>query len=146
MNSKQIEDFRKNLRHFERELNIQNNAHCSQGVSLAQCHALMELSSNEELNLNELATALYLDKSTVSRTVDSLVKQKLIYRNIPEHNRRQVNLSLTEKGQSNCDSINEGNNKYYEQLFSVLDKKEQDQFLKSFEKLVTQMIKLNKHE
>ncbi len=43
------------------------------GISLAQCHTLLEIEKSHEISISELANTLSLDKSTVSRTVDGLV-------------------------------------------------------------------------
>ncbi len=143
VDSKIIRKFRENLRIFERELNIQNNSGCCCGVTLAQCHSLMELSKKDNITLNELSKILCLDKSTVSRTVESLVKAKLVCRTIPEENRRTTNISLTEQGKEVCRQINEGNNEYYKTIFNFLEKEELTIFLKSFETIVGRMHKLN---
>ena len=40
------------------------------GVSLTQCHTIVEIAKAGSISLNELADILTLDKSTVSRTVE----------------------------------------------------------------------------
>ena len=91
-----VRKFRENIRHIERELNIQDNTNCCEGVTITQCHTLLELNLHESINLNELSEKLYLDKSTVSRTVDSLVKNGTAKRDIPEENRRKVMTYITD--------------------------------------------------
>ena len=53
-----IRKFRENIRHIERELSIQINATCCEGVTLAQCHTLLEVYSHDSINLNELSEKL----------------------------------------------------------------------------------------
>ncbi len=144
MDSDTIRKFREDLRVFERELNIQNNSSCCCGVTLTQCHTLMELSKKDNITLNQLSEKLALDKSTVSRTVESLVKNVLVSRKIPIENRRTTNISLTKKGRNVCEQINDGNDAYYDKLLNILPKTELEIFLKSFETIAFNMEKINK--
>ena len=146
MDTKTILEFRENLRHFERELQKQNTSQCCNGVSLAQCHTLLEISKHTELTLNQLSKELHLDKSTVSRTVEGLVNLGLITRMIPKENRRIVKLNLTRQGEEVCKTINSGNNFYFTQVLQLLPQDDLNNFLSSFEQIVNQMIKLNSDE
>lgn len=141
-----IRRFRENIRHIERELNIQNNSNCCHGASLAQCHTLLELFSHKSINLNELSERLYLDKSTVSRTIEGLVKNGLVNRSIPKENRRKIIISLTEKGIGICNQINRDNDSYFGAVLDSIPEKEFPIFLKSFEILVKKMIKSNREK
>lgn len=143
MNKDKIINFRNQLRHFERELDIQNSSNCCCGVTLTQCHVLMELDEQDDLTLKELSERMYLDKSTVSRTVDGLVNQGLLSRKIPEQNRRTVAISLNDKGQSVCNTINKDNNEYFGEIFKELTEEEFDNFLSTFDKVVHKMIEIN---
>ena len=138
-----IRRFRENIRHIERELNIQNNSNCCQGVTLAQCHTLLELFSHESINLSELSERLHLDKSTVSRTIEGLVKSGLVNRIIPKENRRKVIISLTQKGIDICMQINRENDSYFGAVIDSIPSKDLPIFLKSFDILVEKMIQSN---
>jgi DNA-binding MarR family transcriptional regulator len=139
-----VREFRRILRIFERELNIQNQSGCCCGVTVTQCHTLLELDKKDNVTLNELATRLNLDKSTVSRTVDSLVKNELIDRTIPKSNRRTTCLALTSKGKERCQTINTGNDLYFSQVLSALPENIREPFLIGFETLANSMTLLNK--
>ena len=143
MDSDTVRKFRENLRVFERELDIQNNSGCSCGVTLSQCHALMELSKTNNITLSQLSEKLSLDKSTVSRTVESLVNNELITRTIPKENRRITKLTLTKMGIAVCKQINTGNDDYYEKALNSIPDVELPVFFKSFETLVNYMKKVN---
>ena len=139
-----VSAFRRILRHFERELSVQNQSGCCCGVSVTQCHALMELSVKDNITMNELSDRLHLDKSTVSRTVDNLVLLNLVDREIPESNRRTTRIRLTENGRTVCKTINDGNNKYFLKALRAIPRERLPDFLNSFELLATEMMKLNK--
>jgi DNA-binding MarR family transcriptional regulator len=139
-----VRRFRENIRHVERELNLQDNANCCQGVTLAQCHTLLGLQEHKFLNLSELSEILCLDKSTVSRTIESLVKCGLVNRSIPDENRRKVVLSLTERGTGICNQINRENDTYFRDLLDSIPEKDLPVFLRSFDTLVKKMVEKNR--
>lgn len=67
-------------------------------VTLAQCHAIVEIARAGQISLNDLAELLCLDKSTVSRSVDNLVAGGLVERQTDPADRRCLALSLTNRG------------------------------------------------
>jgi len=141
-----VRNFRENIRHIERELNIQGNTNCCEGVTLAQCHTLLELQLQKSISLNELSEKLYLDKSTVSRTVDSLVKKGTVNRDVPQENRRKVTLSLTQKGTGICQRINQDSDAFFWDIIQAIPAEDLEVFLRSFETMVKKMIELNQNK
>lgn len=139
---KTIRKFREVLRRFEREIFVQNNESCCNGVTLSQCHTLLEINSKNKESVTELAKNLGLDKSTISRTIDGLVNKGLVNRFIPEENRRMTTVELTQEGEDICNSINCNNDKYIADTLSVLTEQEREDFISSFEKITKQMILL----
>lgn len=137
-----IKRFREILRRFEREIFVQTNECCCGGVTLAQCHALLEIESKTKESVTELAKTLDLDKSTVSRTVDGLVNMGYIDRTIPAENRRTSILSITDLGKEVCQSINGNNDKFIGNTLSVLTDEEKEELIRLFEKITGQMITL----
>jgi len=134
-----IQKLREVFRFFERELSFQNSASCCSGISLAQCHTLLEIEKNSEITVSELAGKLSLDKSTVSRTVDGLVNSQLVSRNIPSDNRRMAIISLTSSGKQACSSINYTNDNYVREILSDFTEREQEEFLSLFARLTGEM-------
>lgn len=144
MDKKVVRKFRKILRVFERELDRQNNSSCCCGVTLSQCHALMELSKKDNISLNQLSEQLSIDKSATSRTVENLVIKKMVERSIPKENRRTTNLKLTKRGINVCQQINNGNDEYYLKALEAIPADDLDVFLRTFENLTSRMGKLNR--
>lgn len=138
-----VRRFRKHLRHFERALNNQNNSACCCGVTLTQCHTLMALDSHDNIPLNLLAEKLYLDKSTVSRTVESLVNQDLVSRETPKEDRRSTYIKLSPKGLEVCKTIHHGNDAYFEEALAAIPADIFPKFIEGFEILVNKMNALN---
>jgi DNA-binding MarR family transcriptional regulator len=102
-----VRDFRKSLRVLEREVQISmsSDTGCC-GVSLAQCHLLLEVELRGKSSITELSDILALDKSTLSRTVDALVGSGLLDRETDPRNRRRQDISLTREGRMKAQSIN----------------------------------------
>ena len=145
MRIEEIRLFRSFVRSFEREVSKQVNSKCNCGVSITQCHALLEIQEKGKCSLNELSMALDLDKSTVSRTIDTLVKEGLVERIIPEKNRRANELSLTHKGFQTCHSINMGNDTYFEMALNEIPENTRNEFINGFKILVEAMSRLNEN-
>ena len=71
---------------------------CCHGISVTQCYALEAVARYFPITVNELAGRLFLDKSTVSRVINSLEKKELLCRLPHVKDGRAVELHLTRKG------------------------------------------------
>lgn len=135
MKKNRIRQFRKTLRQIERLIDSQQKFCCS-GITLAQCHVLLEV---EELGLattGQLADFLNLDKSTLSRTIDGLVNLRLLARLSNPQDRRTVPLSLTKQGKAICETINSTSDAFYARVLERIPVDLQLQVMKSFDRLV----------
>lgn len=113
-----LTEFRNNLRTLEREVaNYLKNETACCGVTFAQCHIIMELDTQRELSIKQLAANLELDNSTLSRVVDGMVNAGLIERTVNPDDRRAVILRLTDKGHTVAETINNQSNLFYQQMF-----------------------------
>jgi DNA-binding MarR family transcriptional regulator len=137
-----VEDFRRDLRALEREMvrQLEGETTCC-GVTLAQCHTLLELSF-AEISLTSLAAALDLDASTLSRTIEGLVKAGLVERTQDAADRRCVCLTLTPAGRDKVAAINERCNRYYAALLAGMGEKDQRQVLRTVRLLADGMRRL----
>jgi DNA-binding MarR family transcriptional regulator len=116
-----IRDFRKSLRILEQEvgLSMASETGCC-GVTLAQCHLLLEVEQRGRTSVTELAALLELDKSTMSRTVDAMCRAGLLDRETDPDNRRQQVISLTEEGRLKSDRINGLCDSSYARVFDFI--------------------------
>lgn len=146
MNENIVTQFRVQIRKFVRELEKKNTSNSCYGVTVVQCHALIEINLSGKCQLNELAEALELDKSTVSRTVNGLVKNGLVSRITPESNRRTSILQLTELGNITCKRLNDDNDQYFIEVLNAIPEDNRENFLLSFEIFTAKMEELNNHE
>ncbi len=142
MNQLEIRSFRRDMRRIEREAGILvagETSCCS--VTVAQCHLLLEMEALGPSSLQDLADSLSLDKSTLSRTVDSLVRDGLIERLPDADNRRKVSLSLTGPGREKCDYINSLCNGQYEEVLALIPEDKRDSVMEGIRLLAAAMLK-----
>ncbi len=131
-----IIEFRKTLRKFERLISLQSKQDkCCKGVTLAQCHVLLEIEELKQTKIIELTQRLKLDKSTLSRTIDGLVNIGLIERINASEDRRINLLTLTDQGRKTVDTINKKNNDYYLKAFEKIPNKQHKKIMESFQLL-----------
>jgi len=78
---------------------------CCRDISVTQCHALDALVTAGESTLGRLAGALYLDTSTASRVVDSLVRKGYCRRERDPDDGRAVRLVATPAGRALRETI-----------------------------------------
>lgn len=71
---------------------------CYYDVSVTGCYAISFLVAGGPTTLNKLAGALYLDKSTASRTVDSLVRLGYVRKTTDSEDARALRLEVSAKG------------------------------------------------
>ncbi len=66
-------------------------------VTVQQCYALESLMEGPK-SMSALAAQVALHQSTLTRVVEKLEKQKLVYRKRKENNQRSVEVRITDKG------------------------------------------------
>ncbi|GKX66235.1 MarR family winged helix-turn-helix transcriptional regulator [Inconstantimicrobium mannanitabidum] len=121
MNELNSKNFRELIRMLERKLGLLNKQDsCCLEVSLAQCHALVEIGRAKNISLKDLANLINLDISTMSRTVDSLVKKDFVFRMTSETDRRSVDIKLTEKGLILFNDIESKMNDKFKSIFNQI--------------------------
>jgi DNA-binding MarR family transcriptional regulator len=137
MNVAQVRTFRKILRRFERLQAAQlKDTCCCCGVTLAQCHALLEIEEQGNSHISLLTKSLGLEKSTVSRTVDGLVNIGLVKRVPRASDRRFIALTLTKKGKEICKKINGQNDAYFKDVFRTIPRDLHEEVIDRFHLLV----------
>jgi len=119
-------NFREQIRILERKLGLLNKQDtCYPEVSLAQCHALVEIGRAKSISLKNLSNILTLDISTMSRTVDSLVKKDFVLRSPSKVDRRSIDIELTEKGLLTFEDIENKMNDKFKKVFKEISDEDQ---------------------
>lgn len=117
-----IRRFRSALRALEREieLSLASQSECC-GVTSARCHLLLEIEDRKSASVGELAEALELDPSTLSRAADTLVRAGLVSRRDDPANRRRQILELLPAGREKVACIHVSCDAYYEEVLAGQD-------------------------
>jgi len=79
----------------------------------------------------------------MSRTINNLVEDGLVNRDLDSENRRYVSIQLTNKGIEVFNNIEESMDSYYSSIFSSIPENKRSQVLESL-KLLTAAVKENK--
>lgn len=112
------------------------------GVTIAQCHAIVEIGRAQKIALVDLAALLGLDKSTMSRTINNLVEAGFVMRDLDAENRRYVTIQLTDSGTRVFENIEESMGQYYKSIFRSIPEDKRAQVLQSLQ-LLTDAVKEN---
>lgn len=129
-NEKQVKRLRETMRLVVRRLGIleRGEASCC-GITMAQCHVIVELGRAERMSLNDLADLLRLDKSTVSRSVDNLVGLGLVARETDPADRRYVALALSDNGVKVFADLEKRMETYFADIVDLLPAEKREQVL-----------------
>ena len=104
---------------------------CGRPVSVAEAHALMELSRAETLVQKELASRLRLEKSTVSRLVGMLEDRGWVERSRSPQDGRAVELRLTEAGRRTGEDIAEARRAKFARVLEAIPEEKRESVLGS---------------
>ncbi len=96
--NEEVNLLRHNARSVVRELGLLNDAYFEIGVTLAERHLLIELTSCECPTMGEIADRLLLDKSTASRLIAKAIKKGYVSCSLDEKDKRKRFIHLTELG------------------------------------------------
>jgi DNA-binding MarR family transcriptional regulator len=137
MISQGSDNLREKLRQLVRNLGILEKSDISCcGVTMAQCHAIVEIGRANKISLIDLAALLGLDKSTMSRTINNLVEDGYVNREVDNENRRYISIQLTQQGIEVFHNIEDNMHNYYANIFQSIPDDKRDQVLESLEILV----------
>jgi MarR family transcriptional regulator, 2-MHQ and catechol-resistance regulon repressor len=81
---------------------------CCHDISVTQCYALEALVDHGPMRLGALAERLYLDKSTTSRVVSTLVRKGYVEQHAESADRRAIAVNATRAGRRLCARITNG--------------------------------------
>lgn len=132
-----VKDLREVIRLLERKLGLLGDLQSSCcGVTLAQCHAIVEIGRTGSISLNALSEVIGLDKSTMSRTINNLVNNGLVSREIDPKDRRYLTIQLTAKGMESFQEIEAGMEKFFTQVYHSIPETKRDQVIESLGLLI----------
>lgn len=114
-------------------------------ITSHQLYILLIIKSNPEINLTSLSNQLNLAKSSVCIMADKLVKEGYVVRKENKHDRRNIDLTLSEKGEKIIAQTLPIKKRVYEKLLSNLTKDDLNNIKNSL-KLLYDSIQANSQE
>lgn len=102
---------------------------CGQPLPVSEAHALLELDADQPLTQQELGTRLRLQKSTVSRLVDSLERRGWLHRSAHPSDGRAILLRLTTEGSATAEAIARARETKFSQLLGAIPADERETVL-----------------
>ena len=109
------------------------------GLTGPQLVILETVSSHESISVTGLAKSISLSQATVTDIINRLVKNGYLIKRKSEKDKRQVRISLSEKGASVLDQAPPPLQETFIERFSNLDDWEQLMILSAFERVVSLM-------
>lgn len=128
-------NIQKNMMRFVQKSAVEN------GLSIPQYTILMTIIIHKEMTQKNVGEKTFLPKSTLSQAVDGLVREGLLNRQQVEGNRREILLSLSEKGLARIKEIHMQENGIHQKFQSVAESLTD----KQFEELLDTHQQITKH-
>jgi DNA-binding MarR family transcriptional regulator len=119
-------------------LHARTEATCC-GVTLPQCHSLIEIGRSGKTSVKALADSLGVDKSTMSRIIDGLVDAGMVERSLDTDDRRYVVICLADKGLDIFQQISSTWHQFCSEIMKNIPLKKQDSVIESLQ-LITESI------
>lgn len=113
------------------------NAEAAQHNStIASAHFLLNIDSHEGSYASDIAPALGMESTSLSRIVSSLEKEKLIIRKADKDDRRKIKIVLTAKGKQKKDLAKSYVRDFNQTVFEKIGKKRVEDFFKTIDDIV----------
>jgi putative acetyltransferase len=121
MDQTTLRAFRKDSRTMVRELGFLRAEWAPAGMSYAQVHLLLELSTAGQLRPGDLVDRLRSDPASISRSIKALLTKGLIRAAPDPSDRRQRHISLLEAGRAVVNGIDQDADSHVRSALALLD-------------------------
>ena len=130
-----IDEFRVFNRFYTAYIGILNKSFMNTKYSLPQARVLHAIYVNEGITPTEIASALNMDKSYLSRILITFEKKKLLGKKMSSTDGRVSHLYLTASGKKDFQAIDEASDKQVEKLLRQMSEAERKTVIESMMKL-----------
>lgn len=113
------------------------------GFTTTQCYTLLEIDKAGSIAMNELSDRMNLNSSTMTRVMDTLVRDGYIERQKSAEDRRLVLVSLSAAGKTSAMKLNSSVNAYYKKVMESIPEGKLADILQSADILVHAFEKSN---
>ena len=115
------------------------------GINSTQLHLLFEISNQDDINQEKIASRCNINKGAVARSIKKLEDKGLVIRQIDSTNRRQNKVSLTENGKDILDKSVKMIKEWEDEIFNNdLIKKEDMQ--NALKEIAVRIMEINERE
>ncbi|MDF2484048.1 MAG: putative transcriptional regulator [Herbinix sp.] len=104
-------------------------------IGLPEHHILIYLSKNDTVNQDAIAKHYSIDKGTIAKSMNKLEEKGLIIRTDNPNNKREKQITLSDKGYSILSDMQKTTDEWYSSVFEGLSKDEIDQLSGILEKI-----------
>lgn len=115
-------------------------------INGTQLHLLFEISHQNNINQEKIASRCNINKGAVARSIKKLEDKGLVIRQIDENNRRQNIVSLTSKGKETLTESIKILNKWEMEVFDNYTIEEKTKLQKDLKDIVIKIIEINQRE
>lgn len=113
------------------------------GFTSTQCYSLLALQNTDGLTMNDLSVKMNLNSSTMTRIVDTLVKNGYLERDRDLTDRRIVIVKLTPEGENSAALLSTQLNDYYNNILKHLPQGKIDEVFTAVSYLIEAFEKAN---
>lgn len=106
------------------------------GISLVQSQILQLIGKHRGISLIALADILGLEKSTMSRHIQGVIKEGYVVSRSSSEDKRLMALELTDKGEKICKRMSSSMHEYIAYLFDQIPGEKAEQVVESLELLL----------
>ncbi len=114
------------------------------GVTVSQCYTLLALPEEGNVSMDELSKAMGLANSTMTRTVDHLVRKGLVYRAPDDEDRRIVRVGSTAQGGQVRRALEQAQQDFIRQALAGIQESERSAILYALERVAQSLAKVAK--
>lgn len=115
-------------------------------INITQQMVLMAILKHPNFNMTSLSAQVGLEKSSLTRVIDSLIEEGLVERSHSLQDRRRISCILTDKGLGQANKIDQLMMEHLENYFSDLSQGEKDKLINSLKYVVKTLSKYFKYQ
>lgn len=138
LNDRDGRDLKALVSEFIRRVGLLNQERtpCGRPLPTSQAHSLQVLGQEGPVSQRTLAAHLHLDESTVSRLAEQLVERAWAEKRVNAGNRREMLLTLTERGQAMLDDVTAASEQKFTSIWARIPADQRAQVLVALDTLI----------
>lgn len=128
-----------------RKLNLLNrDQKICYGLTMPQCYTIETLAQKGMFTMNKLSREMGVSISTMTRIIDILVRDEVVWRKTNPEDRRQVCIKLTVKGRNLASKLKRCSEKYSKEVLNQVPVGKRKEIIESLETLNSAIKEVNK--